>query len=219
MVTGNRSHELEKVCYLCGQKATTRDHIPPASIFPKPRPSNLTTVPSCRPCNEDAQLDDEYFRLVVTTGSPDSNVAQTLVNSKIIRQFKRRRALLVEFMRGAIDRIEVRSPGGIILGHEPGFRFDRSRVQKIIDKTVRGLFYHHYDQRLPDDYVVRDYILNPVVDEAIFQELELAYNETEDKVFIHLFGHAVEDPNCTMWVLVFYGSTVFVVDTRPKSYK
>src|SRR5208283_2514674 len=53
-------------CLYCGRvRPLTRDDVPPKNLFPKPRPSNLITVPSCQKCNQSFMLDDEYFRLVI----------------------------------------------------------------------------------------------------------------------------------------------------------
>ncbi len=41
-----------EICTYCGTTGSlTRDHLPARSLFKKPRPSSLITVPSCLPCN------------------------------------------------------------------------------------------------------------------------------------------------------------------------
>ena len=69
MVINNNSKKKPKnygECVYCGREAQlTSDHIPPKNLFPKPRPSNLITVPSCKRCNRSASKDDEYLRLVL----------------------------------------------------------------------------------------------------------------------------------------------------------
>jgi len=53
-------------CVYCGHtKPLTDDHIPPQSLFRKPRPADLIAVPSCRQCNISASKDDEYFKTVI----------------------------------------------------------------------------------------------------------------------------------------------------------
>src|SRR5688500_18167485 len=55
-------------CYLCGATENlTRDHIPPKGLFPKPRPSNLYTVPCCYSCNNGAAKEDEYLRVAASS--------------------------------------------------------------------------------------------------------------------------------------------------------
>src|ERR1700730_16699359 len=56
-------------CAYCGEwREITRDHVPSRSLFSKPRPSDLITVPSCYPCNNGVSRDDEYFNFVVKLG-------------------------------------------------------------------------------------------------------------------------------------------------------
>jgi hypothetical protein len=53
---------LADICAYCGAPSPeTRDHIPPRGVFPSPRPGDLITVPSCRPCNQGASARDERF--------------------------------------------------------------------------------------------------------------------------------------------------------------
>src|SRR5262245_49176576 len=53
-----------KACVYCGATDNlTDDHIPPKNLFPRPRPSNLITVPACLTCHSTTSKDDENFRL------------------------------------------------------------------------------------------------------------------------------------------------------------
>lgn len=45
------TQNIQLCCYCGVRKATTKDHIPPKSIFNKPRPCDLITVPYCFECN------------------------------------------------------------------------------------------------------------------------------------------------------------------------
>src|SRR5687768_334768 len=49
-------------CYLCGKPATTFDHIPPKSLFPKNFQYKGIKVPACKDCNNATSKDDEYLR-------------------------------------------------------------------------------------------------------------------------------------------------------------
>jgi hypothetical protein len=102
-------------CYLCGTPATTQDHIPPKCMFPKPRPTDLITVPSCCACNDKTKLDDEYFRLVVAAGSRDSPQSTVLLHQRIIPQMRKAPALIVKFMRSIRSSFEAGKLAGGIL--------------------------------------------------------------------------------------------------------
>jgi hypothetical protein len=51
---------------MCEEPATTKEHVPPYSFFPKGKRENLWTVPSCEKHNLDANLDVEYARNVIS---------------------------------------------------------------------------------------------------------------------------------------------------------
>ena len=62
----------EIVCVYCGALSPqTRDHVPPACLFPRPRPTDLVTVPACEACNAAFSMDDEYFRLAMLASATD----------------------------------------------------------------------------------------------------------------------------------------------------
>lgn len=53
-------------CVICDKNpATTSDHIPPKGVFPRPRPSDLITIPACVECNKITQNLDEEFRVFI----------------------------------------------------------------------------------------------------------------------------------------------------------
>ena len=153
-------------CYLCGAPATTRDHIPPLGVFPEPRPTDLITVPACCACNRDSSLHDQYFRVVVAAGSSDSPQSTALLHQRIIPRMRKTPALIVDFM-SSIRRVDVHSAGGIYLGRAPAFPFNRFRIQVVIDKIVRGLFFKHTKRRLATDYVVADFHYNPPIQASL----------------------------------------------------
>ena len=70
-------------CCYCHNPSTTKDHIPPKNIFPKPRPTNLITVLSCKDCNEDPSLDDEYFGFIITAACAGHHQARELFKEKV----------------------------------------------------------------------------------------------------------------------------------------
>ncbi len=54
------------VCAYCGNQGNvTRDHVPPKTLFSKPPPIDMPTVPSCEQCNASFKKDDEYTQTVL----------------------------------------------------------------------------------------------------------------------------------------------------------
>lgn len=202
-------------CYLCGAPATTRDHIPPLGVFPEPRPTDLVTVPACCACNRSRSLDDEYFRLAVAAGSRDSPQSIALLHQRIIPRMRKNPALIVEFMR-SVRRVEVHSAGGVCLGRAPAFSFDRPRIQSVIDKIVRGLFFTHRSHRLATDHVVEDFLYNPTIQaplQAAIARLRL-FTVGDGSVFRYCCWLPDAAGSESYWFLWFYnGISFFVTQT------
>src|SRR2546426_12101235 len=72
-------------CIYCRTaKADTRDPVPPDLLFPSPKPSNLITVPACKPCNQGFQKDDEVLALVLSSLLGTNTAGRSIWNAKIV---------------------------------------------------------------------------------------------------------------------------------------
>jgi len=213
------------ICYMCGKPATTGDHIPPKAIYPDPKPTNLITVPACEQCNRDSSHDDEYFRMVVATANSQRPPARKLINQRIIKRARKRPALLQSLLRQA-RKVDLYSEGGIFLKQCPAFRYDRARMQRTVDKIVRGLFWLEQGYILGDNYVVKEFVLylpspnkNPPPPNRELQVgiLSLPCKKVGDgKVFAY---RCLIDPRyagVTGWFLEFFETTLIMVMTDAK---
>jgi len=212
------------LCCFCGNPALTMDHIPPDCIFPDPKPQNLITVPACARCNQESSLDDEYFRFFVAIANSERPPAK-LITQRIIERSRKKPALLQSHMRKTI-KVDVYSEGGIFLERCPAFRHDRVRVQKTVDKIVRGLFWFEQGYILGDNYKVRKFELylpppnknHPVPDEKVQAAiLSLPRKKVGDgKVFAYRCAIDTKDPSITGWFLEFFETTLIMTMTDVK---
>lgn len=204
-------------CYLCGVPADTRDHIPPLGLFPEPRPNNLITVPACLACNRNRSLDDEYFRVVVAAGSRDSPRSTVLLHQRIIPRMRQKPALILDFLK-SVRPMDIHSEGGIYLGRGPGFSIDRPRIQAVVDKIVRGLFFKHTNRRLAADYVVEDFVYNPKVERPLHDAITQLplFKIGDGSVFSYRYYLADEAGSESFWFLMFYNDTSLFI-TRTSS--
>jgi hypothetical protein len=205
-------------CYLCGAPATTSDHVPPRGVFPSPRPANLITVPACKTCNHGCSLDDEYFRTVVSAVSRDSPRSLHLLKQRILPRVREKPAMGIELLK-SVHRVDVFSKGGIFLGRAPQITIDSARIQNVINKIVRGLFWHHTKQRLGSDSIVEDYILNPRIEKPLQDEISklTLFNVGDGSVFSYCFALDLP-PQESFWFLMFYNdTTLFVTRTTRRS--
>lgn len=222
-------------CVYCGAKGKlTVDHIPPKNLFAEPRPSNLWTVPSCRRCNNQASKDDEYFKMMLTLkddarAHPDAKETSASVLRSLERTEARR------FARSFLDTVkyvEALSPSGIYLGRRMTYDVNLVRLDRVVSRVVKGLFYRLSGYRLPAECSV-----------ACFSEVGLHNISAHEKARLHeklvlptlagLHGATANevmrywvsfDPDDTVtsgWILEFYRDVRFLAlvilprDTSP----
>jgi hypothetical protein len=114
-------------CVYCGELGpVSRDHIPPRNLFPQPRPSNLITVPACHQCNGAASLDDEYFRLAITTGLDPEKCANgfDLSLAAINKLGVAEKLGLAKTMLSAFNKVPIITPAGLYVGEAGALKID-----------------------------------------------------------------------------------------------
>jgi len=151
-----------EICYLCGKELNnniSKDHVPPRQFYPssireKYNP-NLFTLSTHSSCNKLYEKDEVYF---VQSLGPLANTsyAGKELWKDISKQIHRPES------RGLTQKIlnefEQR-PSGIIL--PPGMvgkKFDVNRIERVIWKITRGLFFKENKQFLSENMKKRIWI-------------------------------------------------------------
>jgi hypothetical protein len=143
---------MQTLCAICGTSpATTRDHIPPKSLYPKPIDGdmNLNTVPACVQCNNGSSRDDEAFKVLIgiATGEFRDNpsklidsLAGTIGRSPRIASqiFSTKKAVLTN-LRGSILEPAV------------SITFDIEPYDRVVTRIVRALHWMETNQALSLD--------------------------------------------------------------------
>ncbi|MBI5932341.1 MAG: hypothetical protein HY867_01435 [Chloroflexi bacterium] len=221
-----------KRCVYCGSaENVTDDHIPPKNIFPKPRPTNinLITVPACKKCNSSFSNDDEYFRLKLCISEHVGNHPDALANQNVIFRSLRKpeaKGLRKSFM-GDLQRVQLRTRGGIYLGQTYIFDVDLKRIFSVIERIVRGLYYVETSTILSQEYEVDVHSDDTLKDESpeLIEELrqkiltplsEIPPKIIGNKTFMYRFHITEEEPIFSVWALTFYGQANFLSLTGPR---
>jgi hypothetical protein len=115
----------EKLCCYCGTRvATTKDHIPPRSIFNKPRPNDLITVPCCFKCNNEASQYDECFKAYLCMHvAGKQGEAERLFKESVLPTTRHNTRLKREIMN-TIEPIYLSTKSGIITGKAFAVKWD-----------------------------------------------------------------------------------------------
>jgi hypothetical protein len=120
----------------------------------------------------------------------------------------------------SVEWVDVHSAGGIYLGRGRTIRFDRNRIQAVIDKIVRGLFFKHTERRLASNYVVDEFFYNPPIEKPLLEALlEVPLCKIGDGSVLS-YRYYLPDPGGSEshWFLMFYNDTsLFRTQTLPAS--
>jgi hypothetical protein len=212
------------LCIYCQKNpATTRDHVTLRGLYREPRPSNLITVPACGPCNSAFGSDDEYFlRLALDWGASESGDGRAAADNRMrSMQRKQGRGFWRPFF-ATLKPVEVHSPGGIFLVNSLEFRLDTSRLQRTINRMIRGLYYHEtksclpvgdYVRSLPYPHFIEQYNNNSEAKAEMVVALGSLPAQFIGDAFA--FRYAIMDParQVSLWNLMFYRRIEFVGTT------
>ena len=138
-------------CYLCGELATTVDHVPPQGLFVT-LPANIIKLPACQRCNQLTSLDEECMRTTLAAqGYGRSAAAREVWDGAVKRSFERRPQGLRARIAQAVFTVEIRTPAGDLAGHLPGIGVEGKRATAVLRKIAKGLYYHEQKRQLLDD--------------------------------------------------------------------
>lgn len=212
--------KAEKKCIYCGNKADTKEHIPARNLLQNTTGVKFITVPSCRSCNSNFQKDEEFFRqLLVSILYEQSPVASFLLNNPVARSMKRKPALGVQ-MFNQMSLVNLYSKGGIYLGKRTALQItkqDHQRTFVVLDKYIKGLFYHHFGESILNDWKVKHYWLTRKFEEKVVHTLkDMRWERIKEDTFVYGFN-SVPMTHQSIWCLIFFGQPLFytfVIDKK-----
>lgn len=219
-----------KKCVYCGsEQKLTSDHIPPKSIFPKPRPRNLVTVPCCKSCNSNYSKDDTYFRDMICLrqeigNNPYVQKLLPLVVRSITRKESQR---YFGYIYSRMAEKDVFTTTGLWVGKQPTVVVDMIRISRVIERITKGLFYYEIGSILDLPYGV-DVMTLEYLNTLNYEQsrlfikvflvpiLEVNFQDVGSGIFKYRFRKS-DNPNCTIWQFVFYDKVPIYSITLPLS--
>ena len=104
--------------------------------------------------------------------------------------------------------------------------YDLKRLDNVIERTIRGLFYHHFGYRLPASHGTKSFAadglknpdiwLEPDIIKPIEYVSEQPQNDIGGGVFSYKFKKIADDPNSSVWLIRFFSSVFFIGFTFAK---
>lgn len=215
-------------CIYCGIGAgTTKDHVPPKNLFSIPRP-NLVTVPCCERCRQGQSLDDEYFvRAISISRQVGDNPAAAFAREAVHRAFTKPKKIgFTRALLASMNEVSVHSPAGLYLGRATTYDVDFMRLCNVIERTMRGLYFHEFSARLPDNARCVSYALDGFAGadlENIGKIRNLWQHALSGKqgafgrnVFTY-WVRRLDHPTASLWAFLVYNCVGFLAFTFPRT--
>lgn len=204
------------ICIYCGQIADTREHIPAKHFFKGSTEKNLIVVPSCKRCNSSFQKDEDFFRQFWVSMLIDRSLEATkLMENEISRSIKRTPALGWQMFR-QMSLIDLVTSSGAYLGKGTAYKIseaDSARIDRVVTKIVKGLFYKQFKQVIPKNWIVDIRWINPKMEKELqLQELAktLVWNVIKVDTFAYGFNYVPESYQ-SIWIMDFFKVPLFYV--------
>ena len=217
------------LCAQCGSSnPTERDHVPPKTLFLEPRPSNLITTPICSSCHLPTSMDDEYFRdMLVFNQDVKDNIVVKELTKKVFRGLSRpQKKKSLSALWKNIQKVEVQSPMGLYLGTGAMFTIKKERFERVITRTVKGIYYYFEGTPLSKDSRISSYLLD-AIDFRKYNGSNMIINQLanspeviiENQTFRFRRYYNVQE-KYEVWLLVFYNvfeTLTFIVHSEEKN--
>lgn len=208
-----------KICYLCGEKIVGRvswDHVPPkqfyASILRKSVNLNLLTLPTHKSCNISYGKDEEYFlHSLAPVAKHTKTGAEIWKDIKKVAQKKESCKLIRKVYHEFTNMPNhIYLPPGIVAK-----KFEFDRIERVIWKIIRGLYYVEFNEILPQHFdhgiEIYDQYNRPR------EEFHFVRDKKSLGLYPGVFDYKkVNTDEYVMWGLLFW-NFIMVLGVHPKS--
>ncbi len=205
------------LCVYCGKReATTADHVVAEGFFDVAPEGGYIKAPSCFPCNNKCYSRDEEYLLVA--GLSEATIRSAAANRVLDRMAeahrtgRRRRVGLAIRLLNNVRPHDVHSPAGIYLGTARVLEFEERRVNPVLEKIVRGLYYHELGVALPREAAVAVEIKPSAakLGSPEWSALDSVTPRRLGDVFEYRWRVSPEGSSQSWWWFTFYDSVVAV---------
>ena len=188
-----------RLCVYCGSEADTNDHAPPRCLLRRPLPSNLMTLPACRKCNSGFSFDESVVKTTIALTSEHPELAAERHPGGRVARALARDGRLRSIIEGA-----RRPDGNYELAGELLGSFDR-----VMRKTVQGLFFGLYERLVP-----RDQVQLRLVSDQRFLSVEEAVDQVRPPQFRDITDEPLPAITPCSWTV---REPVFFVTVQPRT--
>jgi hypothetical protein len=174
-------------------------------------------VPACRECNDSYSKDDVYLRDVLVAHQEAGDCPQARdVQQAMLRSFSDpKQARYTSRFFSGVRVVNLTTPAGLLLPRQPAMVVESRRLDRVITRIIRGLFYHEFGERIPPDYEVRSFCVTdrlrqvPAEARDFIRNVFPIFNWSPIRlvgpgVFAYRVSLMPRDGYTSMWLLAFY---------------
>jgi len=133
-----------KICYWCGEPATSKDHVPPKNLFPPEKRVNLHTVPACEKHNEVFSPIDDRFKFYLQAIASENEDAFELFKTKTVRGLSKTEAeAFTASLANDVHWVDIRGQKRLL------FRVNPNKQNLFFEKLIRGTYFVAYQSAAP----------------------------------------------------------------------
>jgi hypothetical protein len=121
---------------------------------------------------------------------------------------------LVRAISEGMREVEAFTHDGMPAGNRYAFLWPAHIYESVIERTARGLYFHHFGEILGDRVSVEVSFLYRLAPE--FVEMSRTWSQVSiGDAVTYRYAQAAESPLDSVWVIEFYGGHWALAETRP----
>jgi hypothetical protein len=125
--------------------------------------------------------------------------------------------------------VHLKTPSDLYIGKRIGYHVDLSRIRRVVERTVRGLYFTKLGNPLGLNNEVRVYqnedlegypqdVIDQLTQKILTPLATYPPNVIGNNVFLYRYHIAKENRLFSVWGVSFYGQVPFLVMTGPPSH-
>jgi len=217
--------KIENTCYMCDQRASTIEHVPPKAIFPEYKDikadfrKNLITVPSCKLHNTLKSQDDEFLMISLGSQIEINSIGREHLKTKITRSVNRPQNTTYKDSLSKARSYEIHLPDGktemITIGIP-----NLDRTKKCLESIGYGLYYHTFKKKFHGEikslhtYLVtgvKEYDSSHTTIEQLFNLYPAEILGSNPEIFTYQFVVINEDGDVSAKLTFYEGVKIYLV--------
>ena len=139
-------------CAYCGIKpGVEKGHVFSRALFPKPRPSNLLTVPACPSCNRRlGEYENEFRDVLVADYRTNQHLAATDLIDTVLRSAVRGRSEIIKGFLHHGESVLLNTKSGLCIGKYRRLSVKTDWIKYVLGMMVRALYFYHFERVVPE---------------------------------------------------------------------